>query len=180
MRCTAICKCGTIKEKILLRSLLSGNTKSCGCLNKEKTVQRNTTHSESKTRLYKIWQGMKRRCQKDGRKDSKYYYQKGIKISPEWESYENFRNWAVNNGYSDKLTIERLNNNKGYTPENCKWIPKSEQSKNRTSNHYIQYNGKTQTLSDWSREFGINRSTLSNRIRKGMTIQQALTKPTCK
>jgi hypothetical protein len=173
------CDCGTIIERIVLRSLLSGNTKSCGCLNKELREQRNYKHGDGtrtgKTRLYKIWQDMKRRCYSETRGDAKNYYDKGITVCAEWQLFQNFKNWAINNGYTEELTIERKDNNKGYCPENCCWIKKSEQSKNRTSNHYITYNNKTMTLTDWSKYLGIKRTTLSSRLRRGWTVEQAFT-----
>lgn len=98
---------------------------------------------------------------------------KGIKVCEEWDDYSSFYDWAIANGYNDNLTLERIDNNKNYEPNNCKWIPKSEQSKNRTSNHYITYNNQTKTLTDWAKEFGIKRTTLSNRIRKGWPIEKA-------
>lgn len=174
IRCTCQCKCGKIKEKILLRSLLSNNTKSCGCYNSMLTKQRNEKHGKSKNRLYKTWLEMRRRCNNPNRKESKNYYSKGISICNEWNDFLLFEDWALNNGYKENLTIERIDYNGNYTPENCTWIKKEEQSKNRSSNHYITFNGKTQTLSDWSRELGIKRTTLTARLRRGWPIEKAL------
>ena len=176
------CSCGVIIEKILIRSLLSENTKSCGCLNKELRYSRNFKHGDSfrnnRSRLYCIWQDMKRRCYSQDRKDSKNYFLKGIKVCDEWLDFINFKEWALSNGYNDKLTIERKDNSKNYCPENCLWVEKSYQSKNRTSNHYITYNGETKTLSDWAKELNINRLTLSSRLSRGWSIEKAFnTKP---
>lgn len=177
--CKCECECGTILEKVRVRSLLSGNTKSCGCLNRELTIQRNSKHNEiqnkQKSRLYKIWADMRRRCSSDNRKDSKNYKDKGIKVCDEWNDFSNFKTWALSNGYQDDLTIERLDNSKNYCPENCCWISKSEQSKNRSTNHYITFNNETKTLTDWSRETGINRTTIYSRLRKGWSIERTLT-----
>ena len=138
------------------------------------TKQRNEKHGKSKNRLYKIWVEMRRRCNNPNRKESKNYYSKGISICNEWNDFLLFEDWALNNGYKENLTIERIDYNGNYTPENCTWIKKEEQSKNRSSNHYITFNGKTQTLSDWSRELGIKRTTLTSRLRKGWPIEKAL------
>ena len=182
---TCECECGKIVDKICVRSLLTGNTKSCGCYNKELTIQRNLKHGQKtrnkKTdRLYSIWADMRRRCSNVSRKDAQNYALKNIKVCEEWNNYELFMNWALQNGYNDELTLERIDNSKGYNPDNCKWIPKSEQSKNRTSNHYITYNGKTQTLTDWSKEIGIPRTTLDSRLKRNWSIEDALTKPLIK
>lgn len=175
------CDCGNILESVVLRSLLSGNTKSCGCYNQELRMQRNIKHGDgfrnNKTRLYKIWVDMRRRCNNTRRdKDAKNYACKGIKVAAEWDDFETFKKWALENGYNDTLTIERKDNSDGYNPQNCSWIPKGEQSKNRDSNHYITYNNKTQTLTDWAKEIGIKRTTLSGRLRSGWSIEKALSK----
>lgn len=178
------CQCGTIKT-VLLRSLLTGNTKSCGCYNSKITAERNTTHGLSinngkPTRLYRIWQDMKRRCKNHPtRKDTKNYHKKGIRVCSKWhDDFSNFYKWAIQSGYTDNLTIERTDNEQGYSPNNCKWIPKSEQSKNRTSNHLITFNNQSMTLSEWSEHLNIKRSTLNSRIvTRKWPIEKALTTP---
>ena len=182
---TCKCECGKVVEKIQVRSLISENTKSCGCYNLDMIIKRNTKHghktrNKKTDRLYSIWSDMRRRCSNTTRKDAKNYVLKHITVCEEWNDYNVFMEWALSNGYNDDLTLERIDNDKGYYPENCKWIPKSEQSKNRTSNHYITYNGKTQTLTDWSKETGIPRTTLTARLRRNWSIEDALTKPLLK
>ena len=175
------CDCNTIVDKVCVTSLLSENTKSCGCLNKELTIKRNLKHGEktrgTKNRLYNIWADMRKRCNNQNRKDAKNYLQKGIKVCEEWNDFSNFKKWAIKNGYNDNLTIERIDNSKNYCPENCKWISRSEQSKNRTTNHYITFNNQTKTLTDWAKEIGINRTTLNARLKRGWSIEKALTTP---
>lgn len=177
--CNCICDCGNKVEKIRARSLLSGNTKSCGCLNNELRLERNLKHNDAnrnnKSRLYKIWVDVRRRCNNPNRKDASNYFKKGIRMCEEWNDFSKFKEWALENGYDDNLTIERKNNNKGYNPDNCCWIEKSEQSKNRTTNHYITYNGETKTLTDWAKTLGIKRTTLSGRISRGWSIAEAFT-----
>lgn len=87
-----------------------------------------------------------------------------------------FRMWALNHGYNDDLTIERKDNDLGYSPENCCWILKSEQSKNRTTNHYLTFHGETKTVSEWSRITGIHRTTITYRLQRGWSVEDALTK----
>lgn len=177
------CQCGTIVPRVLVRSLLSGNTKSCGCYNRELTAQRNRKHGyktrqNKASRLYSIWSDMRRRCNNPHRRGAENYALKGIHICEEWNDFAEFQKWALTHGYTDTMTIERRDNTKGYGPDNCIWIPKSEQSKNRDSNHYITFQGKTLTLTDWAKELGIKRSTLSGRFLRGWSIEQALTTKT--
>lgn len=120
---------------------------------------------------------MRRRCSNLNRGDAKNYSSKGIQVCEEWQSFPVFKEWALTHGYADDLTIERKDNNEGYNPQNCCWIPKSEQSKNRTTNHYITYNNQTMTLTDWSKTLGVNRLTLSARLSRGWTVEKAFTTP---
>lgn len=176
------CSCGAIIHKIVVRSLLSGNTKSCGCYNSELTAQRNFKHGEKsrdqeRNRLYEIWVDMRRRCNSTSHNRAKNYSLKGISVCDEWNDFTTFKDWSINNGYDDTLSIDRIDNSEGYCPENCRWIPPGEQSKNRTANHYITFNNKTQTLTDWAKEVGIGRNALTSRLQRGWTIERALTTP---
>lgn len=127
-------------------------------------------------RLFICWWGMKGRCDNAKRKDAKYYHDKGITYCSEWANYENFQEWALNNGYADNLTLDRKDNTKSYCPQNCRWITIQEQQKNRTFCHYFTYNGETKTLNEWARIYGINRSTLHDRIFKlGYSFEESLT-----
>jgi hypothetical protein len=134
-------------------------------MHKEGLVSRATSHGLINTRQYKIWTAMKARCNAKNNISYKYYGAKGIKVCNEWEhSFETFYNWAMVNGYADDLTIDRIDSSKDYCPENCRWISISEQQSNRSNNNLITYNGKTQILSDWAVELGIDRKILSQRI----------------
>ena len=125
------CSCGGTTI-VSTSDLHTGKVNSCGCLQREKLAKRNTTHGMSKTRLYRIWQGVIRRCYNENATDYKNYGLRGITVCNGWfHSFPQFKVWADLNGYTDKLTIERIDNDKGYCPSNCTWIPKSEQSKNR-------------------------------------------------
>ena len=122
------CDCGNLTE-VRGRSLTSGNTKSCGCLQREIQKYGSIIHGEAhKTRLYEIWKDMRRRCFNPHRKP-KYYFDRGIQICKDWLFYANFRQWAHKNGYQDNLTIDRINSDGNYEPSNCQWLTLPEHSR---------------------------------------------------
>lgn len=174
------CDCGNTKS-IYARSLTSGNTKSCGCLNiyKLKTDKRRKTHGLSKTHLYKVWVDIKRRCNNKSREDYRYYGGEGKRVCEEWtENYEAFYQWALSSGYKDGLTIDRIDNTKGYSPDNCRWVDMTVQANNRRSNHLLTYKGETKSLADWAREYSLNYGALNDRINKfHWSIEKALLTP---
>ena len=164
-----ICECGNEKY-VHYSKLKSGHTKSCGCLKNKYTIKNK--------RIFNCWWNMKGRCDSAGRNDSKYYHDKGITYCEEWNKYENFQEWALNNGYADNLTLDRIDGKLPYCPSNCRWITIEEQQRNRSFCLYFSHNGETKTLSEWAREFGINRTTLHDRIYKfGYSFEEAVTRP---
>lgn len=131
-----LCKCDCGNEKEVLRnSLVSGNTKSCGCLEKETKKTMHVKHGEAKTRLWKIWCGMRERCNNPNNQDYSYYGGRGIIVCDSWsdkkDGFINFRSWAMANGYTDELTLDRVNVNGNYEPSNCRWATRKEQTRNR-------------------------------------------------
>lgn len=169
-----LCKCECGNFSVVRRSnLVSGITKSCGCL---RTQLRACSDGESRTRLYKIFTGMKQRCGNPNMPCYSDYGGRGIKICDEWSTYKKFRDWALANGYADGLTIERVDVNKGYSPDNCKWIPKGEQSANTRRTVMLELNGETKPLSVWCKELGINLETARARLRYGYESEQVLSK----
>lgn len=170
------CDCGNITF-VRRGNLMSGAVKSCGCLVHEPA--HNRTHAMSKTRLYQEWAHIKSRCVYKGAKSQQYYGARGIKMCNEWaNSFEKFRDWALQSGYRDDLTIERIDFNGNYCPENCTWIPQSEQSSNTRRCVIITYNGKTQNLNDWCKELNLDYKRINNRIKKlGWSFERAISEP---
>lgn len=172
-----LCSCKNITF-VKTNSLISGRTTSCGCLGKERRIQAITKHGESKTRLYSIWRNMKCRCSCPTASKYEIYGGKGISVCAEWQNFEGFRNWAMSHGYSDNLSIDRINGKQGYCPENCRWVTYKVQANNTSQNHVISYNGEFHTLSEWAGILGFNYKVLSERIRRNWTIKRAFTMPT--
>jgi hypothetical protein len=170
------CDCGVEKE-IRLALLRNGHTKSCGCLKRDHLISMTYKNGQSRTKLYSIWRSMKQRCLNSNSQAYDYYGGRGIKVCEEWMDFEIFQNWAVNNGYKEGLTIERIDNDGNYEPSNCKWIPQSKQSNNTRRNRVISYKNKQQNLKQWSEELKINRHTLFGRLKRGWTVPKAFETP---
>lgn len=169
-----LCYCGKYVN-VRYGNLTSGNTKSCGCFNSDCSSKRNSTHHKTHTRLYKIYYNMKTRCYNEHSTRYKNYGGRGIVVCDEWlNDFMSFCDWAYENGYDDTLTIDRIDNNKGYSPSNCRWVTNQEQSNNRRSNINITYNEKTQTMKQWAEELGINYNTLHMRHFRGWSNKEIL------
>lgn len=126
-----ICECGNIVS-VKGSSLRSGITKSCGCYQKEAVKKANAIHGKCSSRLYRIWNAMKTRCYNPKSKSYINYGQRGIRICDEWlHNYSSFYNWAMSHGYNDTLTIDRINNNGNYEPNNCRWLTRAQQNQNK-------------------------------------------------
>lgn len=182
-----LCRCECGNEIIVdNQSLKKGATKSCGCLAKEICILTHTKHKMYKTKLNSVWNSMKQRCSNPNHIQYHNYGGRGIKVCPEWNDkingFMNFYNWAMQNGYNknakfQQCTLDRINNNGNYEPNNCRWVTIEEQCNNRRTNHYITYNQETHTIAEWSKILNINRYTLYDRINKSnMSIEKALTK----
>lgn len=148
--------------------LRSGNTGSCGCLHSEQLTERNTKHGKSGSHIYKIYKDMKSRCQNTKNKEYKNYGDRGIKVCNEWlveSGFENFYKWAMENGYKEDLTIDRIDVNGNYEPGNCRWATQKEQQNNKRNNHKIELNGEIHTIAEWSEITGIKQSMIEARLR---------------
>ncbi len=169
------CDCGNTVETIRNR-LEKGYTRSCGCLQKEIVSKRSKTHGMSDSRLYVIWNHMIRRCEKPNNASYADYGGRGISVCKEWHDSSAFIEWALENGYRDNLTIERIDVNGNYEPSNCKWITKSEQGKNTRRNVRISLNGRVETLADWARIINIPYATIESRYLRGLPPKDILFK----
>lgn len=183
------CKCDCGKEIIVKSKLLKERgVKSCGCLYKETRYTNNLKHGMYKTRIYKTWLNMKSRCNTPSA--SKYYLYggKGIKVCEEWKNdFISFYNWAIDNGYRDDLTIDRINPDGNYEPNNCRWATYKEQNSHLSGDTpkqfapvFIEYKGQKLNLKDWAKEININYKTLLARYERGWSIERMLETPTIK
>lgn len=135
-----------------------------------------TIHGMSHSRLYQIWNAMKQRCSNPKAISFPRYGGRGITVCVEWEnSFEAFRDWSMSNGYSDELTIDRIDNGGNYEPLNCRWVTNKEQQNHTSYNHLITHNGKTLNVTQWAELLGIPRNVLYNRIRRGWNIEKIIT-----
>lgn len=168
------CDCGN-STVVSGTNLITGAVKSCGCL-KHKTQD---THHLSNTRLYRIWNALIQRCNNKNHSAYRYYGEKGIAVCEAWkDDFITFYEWAMMNGYSDELTIDRIDIAKGYFPENCRWVSRKVQANNRTFCKMIEYNGKIQTLTQWCEELGLNYKLIHSRLyRLGWSFEKAISVP---
>ena len=171
-----VCDCGN--ERIVKATdLRTGKIHSCGCVHWNKKYKNFSLKSPHGKRLYRIWHDMLRRCEDKRVKSYKRYGERGIAVCPEWHDFQAFYDWSLDNGYSEELTLDRVDNNKDYEPDNCRWADKYMQANNRRSNHYITYNGKRQSMKEWSRELNISYTALRSRLMRGWSAEKALTTP---
>ena len=162
--CLCVCGSTTITEGAKLRK---GIAKSCGCKRGVLKISTMNTHGKTNTRLYRIWHSMKSRCDYDF-KGSERYRGRGIKVCSDWnDSFYKFYDWAISNGYSDFLTIDRIDSNGNYEPSNCRWADKLTQDNNRRSNKTLEINGESRTIAEWSRISRVKYETIRSRISRG-------------
>lgn len=165
-----LCDCGNVFYATSAE-LRTGDTKSCGCLSIKLLKERSTTHGDGHSgsayyRLYRIWGHMIERCENHKCPSYNNYGGRGIYICDEWHNYLQFKEWSLNHGYQDTLTIDRIDNNDGYKPDNCRWTNYNVQANNRRSCRTITIDGETKTISEWCDIFGTNPFTAYSRIDK--------------
>lgn len=156
------CKCGKL-HIASAGDIISGNTKSCGCL------KNRPKHGQAGSRLYRIWQYMKQRCNNPKHEAYHTYGGRGIKVCKEWEhDFAAFREWADAHGYADNLEIDRIDNSKGYSPDNCRWITHKNNCNNRRTSLFVEIEGVKHTLPEWADISGIDYRSIYNRYYRGI------------
>lgn len=172
-----ICECDCGNKKTVRGDSL-GKVNSCGCLKEEQdkaNLTANHTHKMSGSKLYQAWTGMKQRCYNPNNQKYKNYGERGIRVCAEWKEDSNtFIEWALNNGFSENLTLDRIDVNGDYEPNNCRWITNQEQCENRTTNVLVSYNGDTITLKRYAQLTGKNYGTMVSRYQRGWSIEEVM------
>ena len=138
----------------------------------------NYKHGLKNTRLFRVWNNILSRCYNSNASHFHRYGGRGVTVCDQWRNdFKVFYDWAMSHGYSDELTIDRINNDGNYEPSNCRWVDIKTQARNRNNNHYVTINGITKTLTEWCNYYSINYRTVQDRIKRGWTEHKALTHP---
>lgn len=174
-----ICECG-VRKPVTANSLRQGRSKSCGCLNRDII----TSHKMSKTRFFRIWQTMKRRCYEKTRDNYHLYGGRGIRYCERWQKFQNFMDdmhksyleYSEIHGEKD-TSLDRIDTNGNYEPSNCRWLTMKKQSRNKRNNRIITYKGESLCISEWEERLGFSSSLLNNRLRAGWSEKEALEIP---
>jgi hypothetical protein len=171
-----LCKCDCGNTCVVsLGHLRSGHTKSCGCLTRDFPVITFTKHGDSKSKLYKMWTQMLQRCYNSNYHEYYNYGGRGINVCDSWSNYSVFKEWALANGYSVGLQIDRINNYLGYSPDNCRWVTRKVNNRNRRNNRTLILNGECHLICEWVEITGIDNDTITKRIdRNGWSVEEAL------
>lgn len=177
-----ICDCGNVIIANY-KLLKNGHVKSCGCLKKDLSTIINHKHgcakdknTGKKVKLYGVWCSMKERCYNPHSKPFRYYGEKGVTVCAEWvDDFSVFQDWALSNGYNEALSIDRINSNGDYSPENCRWATRITQSRNRSCIKSIEMNGDLKTIPEWSDLTGLSTRTINQRLRRGWESNRILT-----
>jgi hypothetical protein len=167
------CDCGTVRI-VKSNDLLSNKSKSCGCLQHEITAERNYKHGLATAPEHQIWTQMKVRCNNPKNKGYKNYGGRGIKVCERWQ--KSFADFISDMGQrpSPNHSIERIDNDGDYEPQNCKWATYTEQANNTRNNHFLTFNGETLTINQWARKLGIDRRVLTSRLIRGWSVERVL------
>ena len=174
------CDCGNI-QTIRATRVINGITKTCGCRNKGYSYSKSNKLSCLYPTFYSIWNSMKHRCYDKSNKKYKNYGARGIKICKEWkDSFENFLNWCLNSDYEKGLTLDRIDVNSDYKPNNCRWANFTIQARNKTNNNLVTYNNETKCVAQWCEDLNIPYNTIRARLRLGWTPELAFTTPISK
>lgn len=161
-----LCECGSF-TCVPSQNLKSGNTKSCGCWKRNTVKTASITHGQAQTRIYRIWNNMKQRCQNPNIPQYKQYGARGIRVCEEWQQFEPFFQWATANGYTEHLSIDRINNDGDYAPDNCRWATSKEQAHNTRRSLHVTIGDESKTVEQLAAESGLNPKTIYKRYSNG-------------
>lgn len=168
-----MCKCGN--EIVVTGSnLRSGHSTQCKVCKSREIREHQIQHNQSKSKLYRVWNSMKNRCENPNTISYKNYGARGIKVCEEWHDPKAFIEWAMKNGYEDGLEIDRINVNGDYAPLNCRWVSRLQNANNKRNNRIINIHGKNMTMAEIARENGIKYKLLHKHLSKGMSIEEAI------
>ena len=182
------CKCDCGKEVVVMGIYLkNGKTKSCGCYQKDVAKKHileynaspeyhqpsHTIHGKHDSRMYTIWCNMKQRCSNPNHEKYGYYGARGISVCEEWKNdFQSFYDWSIANGYTDELTIDRIDSAKGYSPDNCRWVTQKEQTRNRSITVRIEHDGEIKTLKEWCEQYNFDYKLAHARYKKGWSFEE--------
>lgn len=179
--CECQCQNKTVKS-VNGYSLTSQKSTSCGCYNRERVSKATSKHNSSDSNLYDVWTNIKQRCLNENNPHYKNYGGRGITICDEWlDDFIEFQRWSIENGYKKGLNIDRKDNDKGYFPDNCRFITYIENQNNKRTNTYIEFDNETNTITNWAKKLNINPRTLVTRLDTlHWSVEKALTTPVAK
>lgn len=172
------CECGRVAD-VLFSNLYSGISKSCGCRAREVTANRNRKHNESGTRLHRIWKGMRTRCTNPSQTSYRNYGAQGVRVCAEWNDFTVFRDWALANGYSDALQIDRIDVRGNYEPSNCRFVTNQVNAWNKRRHRMVTAFGEAKPLSKWAADprARVKAHPLLKRLNRGWAAERAITEP---
>jgi hypothetical protein len=167
-----LCKCDCGNTSLVQGGSLRGEAvRSCGCLQKEKA----TKHGMEGTSIYLVWASMKARCSDENKEFYKYYGGRGIAVCDRWKDFENF--YADMGDRPEGLSLDRIDNNKGYSPDNCRWATNLQQRRNTRINTWLEFNGERRVLTEWAEIVNLSPATIRSRLRASWTVDKALSTP---
>lgn len=167
------CDCGNEVDVNSHSLVREGGTRSCGCIRKEKSRQKATKHGLSHNRIYHTWISMRDRCNNPNKKEYHRYGGRGIRVCEKWDDFKNFYD-DMFPSYQEGLELDRIDYNGNYEPGNCRWLTRTEQMNNVSTNIIVKFRGEEYTLKNLCRKYGLNYDTVHNRFRKGLDIETAV------
>lgn len=173
-RWKCLCDCGT-ERTLQGGQLRNGTSHSCGCKKAERCAAADYKHGMSKSKIYGVWRGMKGRCTREKDRAYKWYGARGIKVCDDWlKSFEKFYEWAIKNGYEEGLSIDRIDVNGDYGPENCRWATQKEQANNKRNSTFYEVAGENLTVAQAADKYNVSASGLRKRMKKGVELRDAI------